>query len=481
MRRSHLLAKLATIITCLVLTTAMAGAGIETGFEDVPDGDPFAAPITWLRLTGTTYGCNPPANTAFCPSDPVSRGQMAAFLVRSLDLPASTGSDIFADDDGTVFEPDINSIAQAGITRGCNPPDNTNYCPDRPVTRAEMAAFLTRAFGFQPAEHDYFADDDGTVFEPDINSIAQAGITRGCNPPDNTNYCPDRPVTRAEMAAFLWRAQGEPHPAPATRMVAAGDIARCGLDNDEATAALLDTLFSNTNGVVAALGDTVYPDGSPDEYRQCYEPSWGRHLFRTRPAVGNHEYHTAGASGYFDYFGEVAGDPERGWYSYGLGSWDVVVLNSNCDEIGGCDAGSAQEQWLRSVLQSSGRCSIAYMHHPRFSSGVHGDDDSLVDLWGAFEDYGVDVVLAGHDHDYERFAPLTASGDLAGPAGVQSFVVGTGGTWLRPIDGNRRRGSEIALDDVHGVLVLDLHDADYEWRFVDTSGAVLDSGRRPCS
>jgi hypothetical protein len=175
-------------------------------FGDVPTGSTFAVDIDWLADSGITKGCNPPLNTNFCPDTAVTRAQMAAFLVRALDIPSSTGNP-FGDDDGTQFEGQIGAIAAAGITRGCNPPDNDRFCPDEPVTRAQMAAFLVRAFGLPaPLSADRFTDDDGSVFEADIQTVAAYGIARGCNPPANTAYCPDEQVTRAQMAALLHRA-----------------------------------------------------------------------------------------------------------------------------------------------------------------------------------------------------------------------------------------------------------------------------------
>jgi hypothetical protein len=345
-----------------------------------------------------------------------------------------------------------------------------------------MATFLARALSLpSPGTADRFSDDDGSPFEDAINQIATAGITKGCNPPINDHFCPDQSVTRGETAAFLWRTDGTLPISPPIRIVAAGDIARCELGSDEATGLLLDEMLADTEGVVAALGDTVYNSGAPDEYRDCYEPAWGRHGSRTRPAVGNHEYKTKNATGYFEYFGEAAGDPDKGWYSYTMGTWQIIVLNSNCSQIGGCDEGSDQEQWLRDELATAAaKCTVAYMHHPRFSSGTHGDDDSLIDLWAVLDKYNVEMVLAGHDHNYERFGPMTADGSLTGADGVQSFVVGTGGTYLRPAD-TPRPGSETLIDDKHGVLRLDLAHESYEWRFVDTAGITHDRGSRACN
>ncbi len=178
------------------------------GFWDT-QGHVFESAINWLAMEGITQGCNPPANFLFCPDHPVTRGQMATFLVRALGLPAFSGPDRFRDDDGHIFEGAIERFAQAGITVGCNPPANDRFCPDRPVTRGQMAAFLVRAFDL-PAftGPDGFRDDDGHVFESAIERLAQAGITVGCNPPANNRFCPDQPVTRGQMAAFLKRAFG---------------------------------------------------------------------------------------------------------------------------------------------------------------------------------------------------------------------------------------------------------------------------------
>jgi hypothetical protein len=171
-------------------------------FDDVSPSHPFRADIEWLAGEGITQGCNPPANTEFCPDDEVTRGQMAAFLVRALGLPDG-GASLFTDDNASVFETDITRLAT--ITSGCGP---TTFCPDAPVTRGQMAAFLVRALGYTDSGvGDLFTDDDGSVFAGDIDRLATAGVTLGCNPPANTEFCPDQPVTRAQMAAFLNRAQ----------------------------------------------------------------------------------------------------------------------------------------------------------------------------------------------------------------------------------------------------------------------------------
>ena len=179
----------------------------EPPFRD-DDGSAFEADIVWLAGAGITQGCNPPTNDRFCPDSGVTRGQMAAFLGRALSLPAATSGDRFADDDDSVFEAEIEALAAAGITQGCNPPINDEFCPDRRLTRAEMATFLVRAFGYGTVSGDRFTDDNGSIFEANIESLAEAGVTKGCNPPANTLFCPSSFVTRAEMAAFLHRALG---------------------------------------------------------------------------------------------------------------------------------------------------------------------------------------------------------------------------------------------------------------------------------
>ncbi|HET6622980.1 MAG TPA: Calx-beta domain-containing protein, partial [Gaiellaceae bacterium] len=170
-----------------------------------------------------------------------------------------------------------------------------------------------------------------------------------------------------------------------------------------------DLLVRKRYAAVLALGDLQYEDATRAKFGASYDPSWGRLRSITRPVPGNHEYRTDGADGYFGYFGAAAGDPAKGYYSYDLGGWHLVALNSSCSEVGGCGAGSRQERWLRADLAaSSAPCTLAYWHHPRFSSGSHGSDPSYEAFWRALYEAGADVVLVGHDHDYERFAPQTA-------------------------------------------------------------------------
>jgi hypothetical protein len=262
-------------------------------------------------------------------------------------------------------------------------------------------------------------------------------------------------------------------------LVGAGDIAVCGSNADEATAALLDAI----PGTVFTLGDNVYDNGTAAEFRDCYGPSWGRHRARTRPSAGNHEYHVQLASGYFGYFGAAAGDPEKGYYSYDLGDWHVVVLNSNsdCTTIG-CDADSPQLRWLRADLRANAKpCTLAYWHHPRFNSGEdHGNDVAVATFWEVLHEFHADVVLNGHEHIYERFAPQTPAA-VADPAhGIRQFTVGTGGRAFYPI-GTIQANSEVRRNDTHGVLKLTLRPGAYDWQFVPVAGKTFtDAGTGSC-
>ncbi|WP_331096339.1 metallophosphoesterase family protein [Archangium sp.] len=265
---------------------------------------------------------------------------------------------------------------------------------------------------------------------------------------------------------------GAPPGTPPEVLVGAGDIASCAVEGDEATAALLDGVA----GTVFTLGDNAYPDGTAQDFERCYAPSWGRHRQRTRPTPGNHEYHSAKAGPYFDYFGTAAGEPGKGYYSYELGAWHVVVLNSEL-ELG---AGSVQEQWLRADLKASTkRCTLAYWHRPLFSSGPDRDTTDVKPLWTALYEAGAEVVLGGHDHLYERFAPQTPEGKADPERGIRQFVVGTGGMTLYPF-GAPLANSERRDASTLGVLKLTLEDGAYAWEFLSVRGGVTDQGRGTC-
>jgi hypothetical protein len=262
--------------------------------------------------------------------------------------------------------------------------------------------------------------------------------------------------------------------APPAVLIAVGDIASCNSDGDEATAALVRGI----PGTIAALGDLGYEDGKPEEFRKCYDPTWGAFKDRTRPTPGNHDYRTAGAAGYFGYFGAAADVPPFGYYSYDLGAWHIVALNSMISKA----KGSPQERWLRADLSSHpAACTLAYLHHARFSSGaIHGSDVRVQPIWQALYEAGADVVLGAHDHHYERFAPQRPDGTADSARGLREFVVGTGGRSHYP-EGPRQPNSEVYDNTTFGVLVLTLKDGGYTWEFVPVAGGTFhDSGSGTC-
>jgi hypothetical protein len=263
-------------------------------------------------------------------------------------------------------------------------------------------------------------------------------------------------------------------------VLAAGDIAdETNPTSSEATAELLDT----RNGLVLVLGDAVQGDGTLDELLGVYAPSWGRHRWRTRPVPGNHEYLTPHAGPYFAYFCRAAGPPFKGFYSFDLGAWHVVALNSigadgNTNDVE-CTEGSEQERWLRADLAAHpAPCTLAYWHQPRFTSAGE-DNTGTRDLWRALHDAGADLVLNGHAHSYERFAPQTPDGVLDAHRGLREMVVGTGGAPLGSF-GTPRPNSEVRIAGRWGVLELTLRANAYAWRFLTTDGTVADEGSAPC-
>jgi hypothetical protein len=262
-------------------------------------------------------------------------------------------------------------------------------------------------------------------------------------------------------------------------LVGAGDIADCAdLSGAEATAKLLEKI----PGTVMAVGDLAYPSGTKEQFDNCYNKTWGRVKSRTRPAAGNHEFHSAAATPYFDYFGALAGDPKTGYYSYELGQWHIIVLNSECKDVGGCDAGSPQEKWLHADLAAHPvACTLAYWHKPLFSSGsAHGNDPTVKPLFQALYDANADVVVNGHDHDYERFAPQDPEGAPDPKRGIREFVAGTGGKNHRPF-GELKPNSELRDATAFGVLKLTLKSNGYDWQFIPEPGkSFTDFGNGTC-
>ena len=261
-------------------------------------------------------------------------------------------------------------------------------------------------------------------------------------------------------------------------LVGAGNIAQCSTSGDERTADLLDSI----PGTVMTLGDHAYPTGSADNFTRCYEPSWGRHRARTFPSIGNHEYDPGTPQPYFDYFGKVAGDPTKGYYSYELGAWHIIVLNTGSTTVA-TELDSPQGQWLQADLASNTkRCTLAYWHHPRFYQGDWGKNGRAKPFWDLLYEWDADVVVNGHFHLYERYAPQTPDG-IADPIhGIREFIVGTGGADLDSLDVPSPT-VEARSNTTFGVLKLTLRPRGYDWEFIPTAqgpGRFTDSGSGTC-
>ncbi|MGH8972545.1 MAG: DUF7594 domain-containing protein [Acidimicrobiia bacterium] len=360
----------------------------------------------------------------------------------------------------TLSEPDL------------TPPDTVINSGPSGTVRADSVSFT---FSATEAGSSFECSLDGAAFVvcssprtyPALSNAMHTFDVRATDPSGNTDPTPATRVFNVDP-----NAPGDPV------LVGAGDIASCSSTGDEATAALLDSI----DGSVFTVGDNVYESGTSSEFNNCYGPSWGRHKFRTRPVAGNHEYATSGAAGYYGYFGAAAGEAGKGYYSYNLGAWHVIVLNSNCNAIGGCGAGSAQDQWLRADLAASNAaCTVAMWHHPLFSSGgVHGNNIATLNLWRALYEAGADLVLSGHEHLYERFAPQTADGVLDVDFGLRQFTAGMGGRSHYGV-GTVQPNSEARNADTYGVLKLSLHTNSYDWEFVPEAGRTYtDSGTASC-
>lgn len=279
--------------------------------------------------------------------------------------------------------------------------------------------------------------------------------------------CPEVPATRFPLPQSL-------NATPV--LVGAGDIADC-YGCAESTAALLDRI----PGTVFMAGDGAYREGSAAQYAACYDPTWGRHKARTRPAPGNHEYGTKDAAGYFEYFGAAAGTPGQGWHSFDVGTWHVVVLNSNCGEVG-CEEGSPQLEWLKADLAASGaECTAAIFHHARFSSGRHGAHRFVAPFWEVLYRHGAEIVLNGHDHSYERLAPITPAGEPDPARGIREFVVGTGGVGHHEWPSPPLAVTEVRNSGSFGVLKLELREGGFDWEFVPADeGGFRDVGTGTC-
>jgi acid phosphatase type 7 len=264
----------------------------------------------------------------------------------------------------------------------------------------------------------------------------------------------------------------------------AGDLAECqgkpaAQSAAAKTAALIDgAVKDSSNNSVLTLGDSTYPNGTAQEFVDCYTPTWGRFRDLTWPSPGNHDYNTPLAANYYDYFAERAGPARRGYYSVDIAGWHIISLNSNID----ADINSAQITWLRQDLAASPHlCTIAYWHHPVYTSGIRGNSPQMKTAWNILYQAGADIILAAHDHHYERFAPQDAEGNIDTARGMREFLVGTGGATLSPIMATPNHHSEAQDIGNYGILRLDLMAGQYAWQFISVSGpSNRDSGTGVC-
>jgi hypothetical protein len=281
---------------------------------------------------------------------------------------------------------------------------------------------------------------------------------------------PTQTLTPTPLPSITATVTVTPTPQP-VYLTGAGDISICGQEGDNQTAALL----AGIPGEIFTAGDNSNEDGAAWQYQKCFDESWGQFKDRLHPAAGNHDYYTPGAQPYYAYFGAAAGNPGEGWYSYDTGGWHIVVLNSNCNDVA-CGKDSAQIAWLRADLAASGaQCTLAVWHHPRWSSGLAGSDGRMSPAYRVLYEYGAEVVVSGHAHDYERLAPLDPEGKRDPQRGIRQFVVGTGGVNYLPFPGLLPE-SEAHDAGTFGVLRFTLYPDRYAWDFIPVEGQTFTDG-----
>ena len=310
---------------------------------------------------------------------------------------------------------------------------------------------------------------------PAVASVRGSGLVTGLTPGTATITATSEGKSGSSGVTVT-----APPPGSPMVLVGAGDIATCSGTTDEATASMLDGI----SGTVITIGDNVYENGTSAEYAGCYDPSWGRHKARTRPVPGNHDYNTPGATGYYGYFGAAAGDPTKGYYSYDLGAWHIIVLNGNSSFVATA-VGSPQETWLKADLAATTKqCVLAMWHNPRFystTSATFSPSTSVKPFWDDLYAAHAELIINGHMRDYERFAPQTSTGVADPVNGIREIIVGTGGEGLDAVNTLIIPNSEARISGVYGVLKLTLSDGSYSWQFVPVAGqTATDSGSASC-
>jgi hypothetical protein len=373
----------------------------------------------------------------------------------------------------------------ANISNGGSP-DGGTVSPVNDTTWTETGVtWNTRPTAWGAAAGSLGPVMQNTWVEVDVTAAVTAGAanTLGLRSPNTDGAYYDSRETGASSPQLIVTTGSTP-PVTGVTVAAAGDaVCAPGTPVTATTCRQMpvsDRILADPSVTwFLALGDLQYENGELTSFQSTYDSSYGRLKAKTKPAPGNHEYNTAGATGYYTYFGAAAGDPTKGYYSFDIGStWHVIALNSNCTAVA-CAAGSAQEQWLRADLAAASArpCTIAFWHHPRFSSNEHGDDATVAPFWDALSAAGTELVLNGHDHGYERFDPQTP-GAVADPNGIREIVAGTGGRSLYAF--GAPHANSIVRYATFGYLRLTLGTNAYSWQFVTEAGTVSDSGTGTC-
>lgn len=493
-----------TVVIAVLVGLLLVAGGVVIGLLVTGDGETVATttttvpPPTTTITVATTTTTSPPTTTTTTLSEPENQAMVTVSEDTTVDsdepdVPAGNGAVIEVDQDGPDtkrgllrFEVEgvpegqtvvsailtllqLDESAQGGSVSFVGGPwteAETTWAAAPPV--GEVIAPLPGGVDGMPVEIDVTAAVTGngtfdfyltTLFD---DSMEYAAKESGSGP----------------TLTVVW---GETETAEAAVLVGAGDIASCESDGDEITADLIGQVAATAEElVVFTAGDNAYESGTLQEFNECYDPTWGQFKAMTRPAPGAREYRTEDAVGYFAYFGSTAGDVGEGYYSYDLGGWHVVVLNSNCAEVGGCQDGSPQEEWLNEDLSEfSAACTLAYWHHPLFSSSPAGGNPEVRELFDALNDADAEIVINADNHFYERFEPQDPEG-LPDENGVRQFTVGTGGRSLDNV-GTIAANSAARFDEAFGVLALSLRPGGYDWNFITEEGvAFTDTGSASC-
>lgn len=502
------------IAVTMAIVTPVVAAVAEGGFTDIEDSI-FKQDIEWMADNGYTSGCNPPANDEFCPKDPVTRGEMAAFLSRSLGLTDGAGADLFTDDNGSIFEDEIDKIGTAGITKGCNPPDNDQFCPDDTVTREQMAAFMARGLRLtQGVGADVFTDDNGSIFEADIDKIGTAGITKGCNPPGNDKYCPKNEVTREQMAAFLHRGlmdinlqilafndyhghvesttpgQIEGEAAGGSEYlsaklsqlragvknsltVAAGDLiggspAFSGLFHDEPSVETLNSMGLD----VSSVGNHEFDEGVTELLRMqdggchpvdgCYFPSEPYPGADFQWLTANVVHETTGETPLPPYWVENVGSAKVGFIGMTLEATDTLVAAAGIKGWEFRDEAETANALVPELKAMGVETIIVLLHEGGSQTPPPGDVDACVGISGPIVaindalDAEIDAVITGHTHLPYNCLLDDPAGDPRIVTSAYSYgrVVSELNLVIDPRDGELNRDASSSMN--HAVIQADL-------------------------